>query len=74
VDGLAANKNWGRKGVRTRLLQTAERQARQHHYRKIALNVAQENEEALFLDLRLTLLPRVKPSCINVVIYVWSKH
>jgi len=30
-------------------LQTAEQQARQHHYPKIALNVAQENEQALSL-------------------------
>ena len=49
VDALAVFKEWGRKGIGTRLLHTAEQQARQHHYRKIALNVAQENEEALSL-------------------------
>src|SRR2546422_612319 len=49
VDALAVLKNWGRKGIGTRLLQTAERQARQHHYPKIALHVAQGNTQALHL-------------------------
>ncbi len=49
VDALAVLKNWGRKGIGTCLLQTAERQARQHHYAKIALNVAQGNKEAFAL-------------------------
>src|SRR5437870_12508909 len=31
VDALAVFSNWGRKGISTRLLQTAERQARQPH-------------------------------------------
>jgi ribosomal protein S18 acetylase RimI-like enzyme len=53
VDALAVFKDWGRKGIGTRLLQTAEQQARQHHYPKIALNVAQENEQALSLYRRL---------------------
>src|SRR6266487_3289694 len=43
----------GREGVSTRLLQTAERQARQHHYPKIALHVAQGNKEALDLYAHL---------------------
>jgi ribosomal protein S18 acetylase RimI-like enzyme len=49
VDALAVFKNWGRKGIGTCLLQTAERQARQHHYPKIALHVAQDNKQALDL-------------------------
>ena len=49
VDALAVLKNWGRKGIGTRLMQTAERQARQHHYPKIALHVAQGNKQALDL-------------------------
>ena len=49
VDALAVFSNWGGKGIGTRLLQTAEQQARQHNYTKIALNVAQENEQALHL-------------------------
>ena len=31
VDALAVFSNWGRKGIGTRLLQSAEQQARQHH-------------------------------------------
>ncbi len=53
VDALAVLTNWGRKGIGSRLLQTAERQARQHHYPKITLNVAQGNEQALNLYARL---------------------
>ena len=53
VDALAVLKDWGRKGIGTRLLQTAEQQARQHHYPKIALNVAKDNEEAFSLYQRL---------------------
>ena len=53
VDALAVFTNWGRKGIGTRLLQAAEQQGRQYHYRKIALHVAQENEEALTLYRRL---------------------
>ncbi|GCE22143.1 GNAT family N-acetyltransferase [Dictyobacter kobayashii] len=49
VDALAVFTNWGRKGIGTRLLQAAEQQGRQQHYHKIALNVAQENEQALSL-------------------------
>ena len=49
VDALAVFTNWGRKGIGTRLLQAAEQQGRQHHYSKIALNVARENEQALSL-------------------------
>lgn len=46
VDALAVLKNWGRKGIGTLLLQSAEQQASQHHYSKIALHVAQENKQA----------------------------
>jgi ribosomal protein S18 acetylase RimI-like enzyme len=49
VDALAVFSNWGRRGIGTRLLQSAEQQARQHHYSKIALNVAQGNKQALDL-------------------------
>ena len=53
VDALAVLKNWSHKGIGTRLMLTAEQQARQHHYPKIALNVAQANEEALDLYAHL---------------------
>jgi ribosomal protein S18 acetylase RimI-like enzyme len=53
VDALAVLQNWSHKGIGTRLLQTAERQARQHHYPKIALQVAQGNKEALDLYAHL---------------------
>ena len=53
VDALAVLKNWGRKGIGTCLMQTAERQARQHHYPKIALHVAQGNKQALDLYVHL---------------------
>ncbi len=49
VDALAVLKNWDRRGIGTRLLQSAEQQARQHHYPKIALHVAQGNNEAVEL-------------------------
>jgi ribosomal protein S18 acetylase RimI-like enzyme len=53
VDALAVLRNWGRKGIGTRLVQTAEQQARQHHYPKIALHVAQGNRQALDLYAHL---------------------
>ena len=53
VDALAVFSNWGRKGIGACLLQSAERQARQHHYPKIALHVAQGNKEALDLYAHL---------------------
>ncbi len=53
VDALAVLKNWGREGIGTCLLQCAERQARQHQYRKIALHVAQGNKPALDLYTHL---------------------
>ena len=53
VDALAVFKNWGHKGIGTRLLQRAEQQAHHHHYPKIALHVAQENKEALDLYAHL---------------------
>jgi ribosomal protein S18 acetylase RimI-like enzyme len=53
VDALAVFKNRGRKGIGTRLLQSAEQQARQHHYAKIALHVAQGNKQALDLYAHL---------------------
>jgi ribosomal protein S18 acetylase RimI-like enzyme len=56
VDALAVLKNWGRKGIGTRLLQTAEQQARQHNYTKTALNVAQGNTQALSLYQHLHYL------------------
>ena len=53
IDALAVLTNWGRKGIGTRLVRAAERQARQHHYPKIALHVAQGNKEALDLYTHL---------------------
>src|SRR6266513_3295512 len=53
VDALAVFSNWGRKGIGACLLQSAEQQARQHHYPKIALHVAQGNKEAVDLYARL---------------------
>lgn len=53
VDALAVLTNWGRKGIGAHLLQAAEWQARQHHYPKIALHVAQGNKPALDLYARL---------------------
>ena len=53
VDALAVLRNWGRKGIGTLLMQAAERQARQHHYPRIALHVAQENKQALDLYTHL---------------------
>ena len=49
IDALAVLMNWGRQGIGTRLLQTAEQQARHHHYAKIALHIAQENKQAFSL-------------------------
>jgi ribosomal protein S18 acetylase RimI-like enzyme len=53
VDAVAVFKPWGRQGIGTRLMQAAEQLARLHHYPKIALSVAQGNEEALSLYRRL---------------------
>jgi|GEM_PF-755767 len=53
VDALAVFRNWGRKGIGACLLQSAEQQARQHHYPKIALHVAAGNKEALDLYTHL---------------------
>ncbi|HYB01743.1 MAG TPA: GNAT family N-acetyltransferase [Ktedonobacteraceae bacterium] len=53
IDALAVLKNWAHKGIGTCLLQSAEQQARQHHYPKIALHVAQENQQALDLYKQL---------------------
>ena len=53
VDALAVLKHWGRKGIGMSLLQIVEQQARQHHYSKIALHVAQGNTEALDLYAHL---------------------
>lgn len=53
VDALAVFTNWGRKGIGTRLLQAAEQKGRQQSYPKIALNVAQENEQALSFYQRM---------------------
>jgi ribosomal protein S18 acetylase RimI-like enzyme len=46
VDALAVLQNRSRQGIGTRLMHAAERQAHQHHYPKIALNVAVGNKEA----------------------------
>lgn len=61
IDALAVLKNWSHKGIGTRLMQSAEQQARQHHYRKIALNVAEENKEALdlYTHLRYVVTRRI---------------
>jgi ribosomal protein S18 acetylase RimI-like enzyme len=53
VDALAVFSNWGRQGIGTCLLQRVEQQAREHHYPKIALHVAQENKPALDLYAQL---------------------
>lgn len=53
VDALAVLKNWDRKGIGTLLMQSAEQQARLHHYRKIALHVALGNKQALDLYAHL---------------------
>src|SRR6266508_1429997 len=53
LDALAVFSNCGRKGIGTCLLQSAEWQARQHHYPKIALHVAQGNKPALDLYAHL---------------------
>jgi len=45
--------DWGRRGIGTRLLQAAELQGRQQGYAKVALNVAQENKQAISLYQRL---------------------
>lgn len=49
VDALAVFTNWGHQGIGTLLLHSAEQQGRQHHYSCVALNVAQENAQALSL-------------------------
>ena len=53
VDALAVFGNWGRKGIGAGLLQCAEQQARQYHYTKIALHVAEGNNLALDLYSQL---------------------
>lgn len=53
IDALAVLKNWGYRGIGTHLLQTAEQQAREHHYPKIALAVAPGNNVALELYAHL---------------------
>jgi ribosomal protein S18 acetylase RimI-like enzyme len=53
VDALAVFTDWGCRGIGTRLMRTAESQARQHRYPKIALNVAQGNTPALHLYTHL---------------------
>jgi ribosomal protein S18 acetylase RimI-like enzyme len=53
VDALAVFSNWTRQGIGTSLMQSAEQQARQHDYRKIALNVAEGNKPAVDLYTHL---------------------
>jgi len=54
VDALAVLENWSRRGIGTRLMHAAERQARQHHYPRVALNVAVGNKEAGDLYMHLS--------------------
>jgi len=53
VDALAVFSDWGRKGIGASLLLRAEQQARQQHYPKIALHVAEGNTQALDLYAQL---------------------
>jgi ribosomal protein S18 acetylase RimI-like enzyme len=53
VDALAVFKDWTRHGIGTRLMRTAEQEARQHGYSYVALNVATENQQALDLYTHL---------------------
>ena len=53
IDALAVLKQWSHRGIGTRLLQSAEQQAYQHHYAKIALHVEVDNHEALNLYTHL---------------------
>lgn len=57
IDALAVLSSWGHQGIGTRLLQEAESQARQHHYLRMALNVDQNNTEAISLYTRCHYLP-----------------
>jgi ribosomal protein S18 acetylase RimI-like enzyme len=52
LDALAVLKDWGRHRIGTRLLETAEREARRRGYAKIALNVAEGNTPAIALYTR----------------------
>jgi len=49
VDALAVLKDWSRQGIGARLMHTAEQLARQRRYPKIALHVAQGNQQAFDL-------------------------
>jgi ribosomal protein S18 acetylase RimI-like enzyme len=49
VDALAVLKDWSRQGIGARLMHTAEQLARQQRYPKIALHVAQGNQQAFDL-------------------------
>jgi ribosomal protein S18 acetylase RimI-like enzyme len=49
VDALAVLVDWERRGIGTLLMNTAEQQARQRHYLKMALSVAPDNAPALKL-------------------------
>ena len=53
VDALAVFSNWTRQGIGSSLLRSVERQARQHHYPKIVLNVAEGNKPAVDLYTHL---------------------
>lgn len=52
LDALAVLKHWERRGVGTRLLEAAEREALQRGYAKLALNVAEGNTPAIALYTR----------------------
>jgi ribosomal protein S18 acetylase RimI-like enzyme len=51
IDALAVYLQWEGHGIGSRLLEHAEKQALEHHYNKISLNVDKENERALQLYL-----------------------
>ncbi len=53
VDALAVLLNWERRGIGTLLMNTAEQQARQRHYAKVALSVVPDNTPALGLYTQL---------------------
>ena len=57
IDALAVFSGWGRKGIGTHLLQISEQEARDNGYKKIALNVAKENQHAFRLYKRIHYQP-----------------
>jgi ribosomal protein S18 acetylase RimI-like enzyme len=53
IDALAVFTNWGGKGIGAQLLLAAEQEATKHNYKKMALNVAKDNDRAFRLYQRL---------------------